>query len=110
MLVLSGADSKAPQSERHEPMQTYHFFVRSVLLSQNSTALTLEPVTWLRESETETIEIDGKTVPRLEECDPGDEGADPDHSGGKMTELRVETEGTGWLPGDYVTLTVAPSR
>lgn len=85
-----------------------HYQVRSVLASINSEALTLEPVVYYRESETETFELGGETFPDQEECEPSEADAPAELLGGKMTEVRVEGP-SGFTPGDLVTLTLEPT-
>jgi hypothetical protein len=106
----SGADTKAPHDERHTPMKL-HYVVRSVLLSRGSSALTLEKAEWLVESDTETIEIEGEKVPALVEGDPADPSAEVamGYIGGPKTELRFDGS-SEWKPGDYLTITVEPTR
>lgn len=86
-----------------------HYKVRSVLLSHDSSALTLSPVEWGKDSETETEtdETTGDTFPAWEPCDP-QLGAEAVEIGGKMTELRVDGP-TYYKPGEYLTVTVEPS-
>lgn len=85
-----------------------HYIVRSVLLSANSSAVTMEPAVWYRESDTEMIEDDeGHMVPAdvalvNEQPRAGD---DVMGEGGPKTELRFEGV-TDFVPGDYVTLDV----
>jgi formylglycine-generating enzyme required for sulfatase activity len=103
-MSVSSADSKASHFERHEPMKL-HYQVRSVLLSHNSSAVTLEPILWMRESATLTEPDDeGNMVPTLVEIE-GDprRGDEPMAVGGAKTELRFD-EVTGLVPGEYVTV------
>lgn len=87
-------------------MMRFQFRVRSVLLSRNSSAVTLEPVQWIRDDPSgKTEEIDGETVPASVDCEPADEGAEPFDLGGKMTELRFESE-VELKPDDYVTVSL----
>jgi hypothetical protein len=84
-----------------------HYRVRSVLASENSSALTLSPATWWHDSETDTIEVEGEQVPAWEAGEPSPD-AEPEDTGGKMTEVRVEGE-SEFKPGDWVTLTLERS-
>lgn len=86
-----------------------HYQIRSVLLSQNSSAVTLSPASWFRDSETETEMFDGEVIPKSIECEPGDPGAEPMEMGGKMTELRFDTV-TDLVPGEWLTVTFNRSR
>ena len=81
-----------------------HYRVRSVLLSHGSSAVTLSPVEWGRDSATETTKVDGEIVPAWEECSPTEDDAEPIDTGGKLTELRFDGD-TDWKPGTLVSLT-----
>lgn len=87
-----------------------HYEVRTVMLSKGSSAVTLEPVEWGRESDTETEvdPTDGVTYPKWEACQPTDDGAEAVGFGGKLTELRFDQE-VDWRPGDYMSIKVGPS-
>lgn len=81
-----------------------HYQVRSVLLSQNSSAVTLDPVAWFRESATETeLDEDGTLSPKLIDVDDPSDGDDVLTIGGAKTELRFD-ETTDLQPGEYVTV------
>lgn len=81
-----------------------HYQVRSVLLSKNSSAVTLEPVVWMRESETETeLDDEGEMIPSLVEVEDPIVGDNPWGQGGPKTELRFD-EVTDLVPDDYVTV------
>ena len=67
-----------------------HFRVRSTFRNGTQTTLTLDPVEWNRDSETETIDVDGEKVPAWELVDPSTPGAEPYEPGGKTTELRFD--------------------
>lgn len=90
---------------------TQHFVVRSVLLSENGgAALTLEPVSWWREDPDNLVDdSEGNMVPDLVLADDDPcTASEVSKIGGKMTELRFEVD-PGQRPGDYVTVTVAPT-
>lgn len=86
-------------------MTKLYYRVRSVLLSDSTSALTLSPGRWVKDSETETITDHGETYPVWDEVDPMEGGAEFDEIGGKLTELRIDGT-TAWKPGDHLTVTV----
>jgi len=81
-----------------------HFKIRSVLLSTGSSAVTLEPVEWSRKVDP-AIDSD---MADWEDCLPGDERAEPFEPGGKLTELRFDSQ-VDWRPGEYISLTAEPT-
>jgi hypothetical protein len=98
--------TKAPHTERQKPMELY-FRVRNVLHTTGKSAVTLDPVEWLRESDTEYVDLDGENVPALEETTPDDPRVTTiDNPGGAVTELRFDGE-TELRPRDLVTITVS---
>lgn len=82
-----------------------HYRIQTVLASTNTTALTLSPVEWGRDSAEEWIEVEGEAIPAWEACDPSDPHAEPLEPGGKMTELRIDGA-CDWRPGTFLTMTV----
>lgn len=84
-----------------------YYRVRNVLHSPGRSAVTLDPVGWFRDSDTETVSDDeGGVIPALERTRPDDPSVVMvDDDGGPVTELRFDGT-TDLRPRDLLILTV----